>query len=135
MNNKDQMRATNDGPRFDLEDRLLDYAAMVIRFTESMLKSDAGRHVSGQLLRSGTAALEQQGETTTAESTKDFIHKMKVALKELRESMRWIKLAVRVPLIKDATATKKILAETDELIRIFVSSVRTARSNALRANR
>ncbi len=125
----------NSGGKFDLEDRLLDYAAEIIRFTESMVKSDAGRHVSGQLLRSGTAPLAHQGEASSAESTKDFVHKMKVALKELRETLRWIKLVVRVPLIKETTKAEKLLTETDELIRIFVSSIRTARSNALRAER
>jgi len=98
-----------------------------------MVKSDAGRHVGGQLLRSGTAPLAHQGEATSAESTKDFVHKMKVALKELRESMRWIKLVVRVPLIKETAKTNRLLGETDELIRIFVASIRTAKTNALRA--
>ncbi len=121
--------------KFDLEDRLLDYAAEVIRFIESLVKSEAGRHVSGQLLRSGTAPLAHQGEATSAESTKDFIHKMKVALKELRESLRWIKLVVRIPLIKETTSAEKLPTETDELIRIFVTSIRTAKSNALRSER
>lgn len=131
------MNTKNDGSKiaggkFNLEERLLDYAAEVIRFTESLIKSDAGRHVSGQLLRSGTAPLAHQGEATSAESTKDFVHKMKVALKELRESMRWIMLTERVPLIKETAKAEKLLAETDELIRIFVASIRTARTNALR---
>ena len=119
--------------KYDLEDRLLDYAAEVIRFTEGMMKTDAGRHVAGQLLRSGTAPLAHQGEAQAAESSKDFIHKMKVALKELRESCRWLKLARRVPLTKDTEHANALLAETDELIRIFVASVRTARQNAFKS--
>lgn len=118
-------------PKYDLEERLLGYAADIIRFCECMSKSDAGRHVSGQLLRSGTSPLAHQGEAQAAESSKDFIHKMKVALKELRESSRWIKLALRVPLTKDATKADALLSETDELIRIFVTSIRTARANSI----
>ncbi len=110
---------------------MLEYAANIIRFCECMIKSDAGRHVSGQLLRSGTAPLAHQGEAQAAESSKDFIHKMKVALKELRESSRWIKLALRVPLTKVVTKANELLSETDELIRILVTSIRTARANSL----
>jgi four helix bundle protein len=119
--------------KYDLEDRMLEYAADVIRFTDVMTKSDAGRHVAGQLLRSGTSPLAHQGEAQAAESSKDFIHKMKVALKELRESCRWLKLALRVPLTRDVSRGHKLLAETDELIRIFFASIRTAKGNSTRS--
>ncbi len=119
-------------PKYDLEERLLDYAVSIILFTESMDKSEAGRHISGQLLRSGTAPLGHQGEAVSAESPKDFIHKMKVGLKELRESLRWLKLTVRVPLVEHPSTAAPLLDETEQLIRIFVASVRTAKSNALR---
>ena len=128
------MRASdNVKPKFDLEERLLDFAVSIILFTESMVKTEAGRHIAGQLLRSGTAPLGHQGEAVSAESPKDFIHKMKVGLKELRETMRWLKLASRVPLIKNPADSKQLLDETDQLIRIFMASIRTAKSNALRA--
>ncbi|MCX6839659.1 MAG: four helix bundle protein [Verrucomicrobia bacterium] len=117
-------------PRYDLEERLLNYAADIIRFTESMLKTDSSRHVSNQLMRSGAAPLGHQGEAVSAESSKDFIHKMKVALKELRESDRWLKLSIRVPLIPAKVSAKPLLQETDELIRIFVASIKTAQRNA-----
>lgn len=126
------MGSADGRKKYDLEDRLLDYAAEVIRFTEGMMKTDAGRHVGGQLLRSGTAPLAHQGEAQAAESSKDFIHKMKVALKELRESCRWLKLARRVPLTKNTERVNSLLSETDELIRIFVASVRTAKQNSLK---
>lgn len=119
-------------PKYDLEERLLDYAASIILFTEGMIKTEAGRHIAGQLLRSGTASLGHQGEAVSAESPKDFIHKMKVGLKELRESLRWLKLAVRVPLVKNTDTALPVLDETEQLIRIFVASIRTAKSNALR---
>lgn len=120
-------------PRYDLEERLLDYAASIILFTESMLKTEAARHIAGQLLRSGTAPLGHQGEAVSAESPKDFIHKMKVGLKELRESLRWLKLSIRVPLIKNTDTALPVIDETEQLIRIFVASIRTAKSNALRS--
>lgn len=123
----------NQQPKFDLEERLLDFAVSIIQFTEGMHKTEAGRHIGGQLLRSGTAPLGHQGEAVSAESTKDFVHKMKVGLKELRETLRWLKLAIRVPLTKNPAGARPILNETDQLIRIFVASIRTAKSNALRS--
>ena len=78
----------NPQAKFDLEDRLLDFAVSIVLFTEGMHKTEAGRHIGAQLLRSGTAPLGHQGEAVSAESPKDFIHKMKVGLKELRETLR-----------------------------------------------
>ena len=128
------MSAKNDthDSRYDLEERLLNYAADIIRFTESMLKTDSGRHISNQLMRSGTAPLGHQGEAVSAESSRDFIHKMKVALKELREADRWLKLVTRVPLVPADVSAKPLLVETDELIRIFVASIKTAQRNVMK---
>ena len=79
-----------------------------------------------QLLRSGTSALPNHGEAQAAESREDFLHKMRLCLKELRETKRWLLLAQRVPLIKSPALLIPLLQETEELIRIFVASVRTA---------
>ncbi len=111
---------------YDLEDRLLEYAAAVIRFVERLPRSRAGNHVAGQLLRSGTSPLPNHGEAQAAESKDDFVHKLRICLKELRESHRWLRLAKRVPLIRPPTDVDPLLQETDELIRIFVSSIRTS---------
>jgi hypothetical protein len=70
---------------FDLEDRLLDYAAAMIRLVEELPKTRAGNHLASQLLRSGTCPLLNHGEAESVESPADFIHKLKVSLKELRE--------------------------------------------------
>src|SRR5438105_3948318 len=113
---------------FDLEDRLLDYAAAVIRLVEQLPKTRAGNHLAGQLLRSGTSPLPNHGEAESAESPADFIHKLKVCLKELRESKRWLRLVERVPLLAPEEV-QPALAETVELIRIFVASIRTALRN------
>lgn len=118
------MKAENKN--YDLESRLLDFAVDVIRFVEKMNKTDAGRHVGGQLLRAGTAPMAHHGEAQAAESNKDFVHKMRVALKELRETSRWLKVSGRVPLTANIAENQRLLQETDELIRIFFASVRTA---------
>jgi four helix bundle protein len=75
---------------------------MVIRLTEEMHETKAGNHVGGQLLRSGTSPLFNHGEAEAAESPRDFLHKMKICLKELRESKRALRLIAAVPLIRDA---------------------------------
>ena len=111
---------------YDLEDRLLEFAAAVIRFVERLPRSRAGNHVAAQLLRSGTSPLPNHGEAQAAESRDDFVHKLRICLKELRESHRWLRLARRVPLVEQPADVDHLLRETDELIRIFVSSIRTA---------
>ena len=120
--------------RYDLEDRLLEYGACVVRFVEEMTNSRAANHVGGQLLRSGTSPLFNHGEAQAAESPKDFVHKMKVCLKELRESRRALRLIKTVPLTSDPAGLDYLLQETDELTRIFVASIRTAEINKLREN-
>lgn len=111
---------------YDLEERLLEYAADIIKLVDKLPNTKAGNHVSSQLLRSGTAPLPNHGEAQAPESPRDFVHKMRVCLKELRESFRWLRLIVVVPLLKSLDETRDLLKETDELIRIFVTSIRTA---------
>ena len=119
---------------FDLEDRLLDYAAAIIRLAEELPKTRAGNHLASQLLRSGTSPLPNHGEAESAESPADFIHKLKVCLKELRETKRWLRLVMRVPLLP-TSAANPLLAETIELIRIFVASIRTTERHAVKPAR
>ena len=114
---------------YDLTERLLEYSASIILLDEKLPNTRAASHVGGQLLRSGTSPLFNHGEAQAAESTKDFIHKMKICLKELRESERALRLISKIPLISDSKAVNLLLAETDELIRIFVASIRTAQTN------
>ena len=111
---------------YDLEERLLEYAASIIRLVREMPKDREANHVAGQLLRSGTAPLPNHGEAEAAESPADFIHKLRVCLKELRETRRWLLLVQRVPLLENEETLRPVLAETGELIRIFVASIRTA---------
>ena len=111
--------------RYDLEERLLEYAERIIRLVEKLPDTRAGNHVAGQLLRSGTSALPNHGEAQAAESQWDFLHKLRICLKELRESLRWLRLVQRAPLLKPALV-EPLALETDELIRIFRSSIKTA---------
>lgn len=118
---------------FDLEDRLLDYAAAIIRLVEELRKTRAGNHVAAQLLRSGTSPLPNHGEAESAESPADFILKLKVCLKELRETKWWLRLVLRIPALPES-AVDPLLCETVELIRIFVGSIRTAEKRNNRPN-
>lgn len=111
---------------YDLEDRLLRFSASIIQVTDEMDNSRAGNHVASQLLRSGTSSFPNHGEAQAAESLKDFVHKLKICLKELRESWRWLRLIREVPLTNNVESVKDLIRETDELIRIFSASIRTA---------
>lgn len=114
---------------YDLEERLLDYSARIIRLVDRLPRTQAGNHVGAQLLRSGTSPLPNHGEAQAAESANDFVHKLKICLKELGESFRWLRLIQRVPLMR-AALVQPLMEETDELIRIFVQSIKTARSKS-----
>ena len=117
-----------DEKLYDLEERLLEYAARIVRLSDSLKGSQSKTHISNQLLRSGTAALAHHGEASAAESNKDFIHKLKIGLKELRETTRWLKLIHRVPLVDKPNLIEPLIKETDELERIFAASIRTLKS-------
>ncbi len=111
---------------YDLEDRLIDFAVRIIRLTEALPNTKAGTHVAGQILRSGTSPAPNYGEAQSAESAADFIHKLKIALKELRETLIWLKIISRASMIKSATLLAPLLQETDQLIAILFASVKTA---------
>ena len=125
----------NGNRKYDLEVRLLEFASAVIDLSEQLPDSRAGNHVAGQILRSGTSPYPNHGEAEDAESREDFIHKLKVCLKELRETRRWARLIQRKSWVKDKTTLLFILSEADELIRIFFSSIQTARRNLLNESR
>ena len=114
--------------KYDLEDRLLDYAARIIHLMDALPRSRAAGHVADQLLRSGTSPLSNHGEAQAAESSDDFIHKLSVVLKELKESRRWLRLIVKAQLVKDTRCVEPLLVETEELTRIFGASIHTARA-------
>lgn len=114
--------------KFDLEDRLVDFAVLILETAEELPKSYAGIHLSKQITRSGTAPALLYGEAQAAESRSDFVHKMKIALKELRETFVCLKIIHKKKLITTATI-KQVAIENNELISIFVKSVSTAKKN------
>jgi four helix bundle protein len=116
-------------PRFDLEDRFLKFSARIIRLVDALPNTRAANHVAGQLLRCGTSPYGNHGEVEAAESRKDFVHKLKVCLKELKETRRWLRLIAKSALLP-VPKMAPILSETEELIKIFFSSIRTAERNA-----
>jgi four helix bundle protein len=114
---------------FDLEDRLIDFAVRIIQLAEPLPKTKAGKHVAGQLIRCGTSPAPNYGEAQGAESRSDFIHKMKIGLKELRETKVWLKLIVKANLIKPVSKLELLIDENDQMISIFFTSIKTAKEN------
>ena len=112
--------------KYNLENRLLEFSVKIIKIVDQLPNSRVGNHIAGQLVRSGTSPYPNHGEAQAAESPKDFVHKLRISLKELRETQRWLKLIRRVPLLKQPEKIDVVLYETEELIKIFVSSIRTA---------
>ena len=115
--------------KYDLDERLIDFAVLVINITGSLHNTRAGNHISGQLVRSGTSPALHYGEAQSAESRADFIHKLKILLKELRESSNAMRIIKKAVLTDNMEIVEKGLIECNELISIFVKSVGTAKKN------
>ena len=115
--------------KFDLEERLIDFSVKIIEISSALPATKAGVHLGGQLVRSGTASALIYGEAQSGESRKDFIHKMKIALKELRETFICLKIIKRSGMLKEQSVMEKTLIENNELISIFVKSIETAQRN------
>ena len=101
---------------YDLEERLIDFAVRIIRMAESLPKTRVGNHIAGQLIRCGTSPAPNYGEAQSAESRADFVHKMKVCLKELRETRVWLLMIVRAKLITPVSKLESLIDENNELI-------------------
>jgi len=114
-----------------LEERLIQFAIDVILLCKKIDKSFASEHLAKQLIRSITSSALNYGEARSGESTRDFLHKMKICLKELRESKINMKIQKGARLITDVNLLDKLIKENDELISIFVASIKTA-SNKLK---
>ncbi|MGP8214545.1 MAG: four helix bundle protein [Bacteroidia bacterium] len=115
--------------KFDLEERLIDFAVLIIEVSESLNTTPAGKHISGQIVRSGTSPALHYGEAQSAESRADFVHKLKVLLKELRETLVGLKITKRVGLTNKMEIVDKGIIECNELIAIFNKSIETAKKN------
>jgi four helix bundle protein len=115
--------------KFDLEERLIDFAVLIVEICENMKDTKSSNHLAGQLIRSGTSPALNYGEAQGGESRKDFIHKIKIVLKELRESYVCLKIIYRSKLCKSEEKMKLAMNENNELISIFVKSAETAQKN------
>ncbi len=109
----------------DIQERLIDFAVRTVRLCASLPRTQAARHVSGQLLQSGTAPAAHYAEARGAESTKDFVHKLRICLKELNESHIWLQIIQRSEMIL-ATKLAELIQECGELSRIINASISTA---------
>ena len=114
---------------------MLQFAAAVIDVSEKLPNTRAGNHLAGQFLRSGTSPYGNHGEAQAPESAEDFIHKMKICLKELRETFRWARLIDRKQWLGRDAQLAFVLRESDELIRIFKASIQTAERNRTNTRR
>jgi four helix bundle protein len=110
----------------DLEERLVDFAVRIIKLAASLPKSPAGKHVAGQIMRSGTSPAPNYGEARGAESHADFVHKVRVVLKELNETSIWLRIIGRSNMLPESLIID-ITVENKELCRIFASTLATAR--------
>jgi four helix bundle protein len=109
-----------------LEERLIDFAVRIVILSANLPKTAAGKHVAGQILRSGTSPAPNYGEARGAESHADFVHKLGIVLKELNETSIWLRIIDRSQLLRKELI-KDIIGENTELCRIFTSSLKTAR--------
>ena len=114
---------------FDLEDRLVDFSCRVIEVVEALPSTRAGNYIAGQLIRCGLAPSLLYGEAQSAESRMDFIHKMKIVLKELKETRVCSKIITKSIMIKPVDRLKNIKSENEQLISIIAKSIDTAKKN------
>lgn len=112
----------------ELEDRLVDFAVRIVRLSAALPRTAAGRHIAGQILRSGTSPAPNYAEARGAESTADFIHKIRIVFKELNETLIWLRVIHRSQLLKYELISE-ILDENLELCRIFSTTLKTAKRN------
>lgn len=115
--------------KYDLESRLIEFSVQIIALVEAMPSSKAANHLAGQLLRSGTSPALNYAEAQGGESKNDFIHKIKIVLKELRETQVCLKIIHKAKLFKSEDELNMVLKEAAELVAIFAKSAKTAESS------
>jgi four helix bundle protein len=112
----------------ELEERLIDFAVRIIKLSANLPRTPAGKHIAGQILRSGTSPAPNYGEARGAESHADFVHKLRIVLKELNETSIWLRMIARSQLLREELIAD-IGGENRELCRIFTASLKTASSS------
>lgn len=125
-------RASEKQSRADaLEERLIDFAVRIIRLSSSLPRTVAGRHIGSQIMRSGTSPAPNYGEARGAESHADFVHKLRIVIKELNETSIWLRTIERSQMLKKESLTQ-LINENKELSRIFMASIKTARTRKMK---
>lgn len=118
--------------KYDLNERLVDYAAMIIQLYDKITKSQAGQYLADHhMMRAGISPSLHYGEAQSAESRKDFIHKLGILIKELRESLNAMKVIRKANLMNDSKLLDDVIKECIELISIFNKSIETAKKNSV----
>jgi four helix bundle protein len=115
--------------KFDLEERLINYSVLITKIVENIKSTKAGNHYAGQLIRSGSSPALNYAEAQSGESRKDFVHKLKIVLKELRETSVCLRIINKSNLYENSEHIQEAFIETNELISIFVKSIETAKAN------
>lgn len=110
----------------ELEERLIDFAVRIVKLSAHLPRTAAGKHIAGQILRSGTSPAPNYGEARGAESIADFIHKVRIVLKELNETSIWLRVIRRSNMLRSELILD-IIGENKELCQIFAKTVKTAR--------
>ena len=113
---------------YDLQDRLIDLAVRISTVCDGLPSTRVAKHVAVQLVRCGTAPAPLHAEASAAESRKDFVHKLRLCLKELRETMTWLRYLQRLG-IGEESELDQAIADTDRAIAIVFTSIRTATRN------
>ena len=121
-----------DVTSYGLEDRLVRFGAIACQLGDRLPRTPLGQHTALQLARSSTSTFANYGEVQSAESRRDFIHKLGICLKELRETRTWLKFIKRMAL-SPVESVDPTLQECDELLAILATSLRTARRNGRRS--
>lgn len=117
----------------DIEQRLLEFAVRVGKAVDALPDTRLGRHIAGQLVRSGTSPAPNYAEACAAESKRDFIHKLAIVLKELRESNVWIRMVVKSELLPEQRL-ERLHDECEQLCKIIAKSLVTAKSSQSQQN-
>jgi len=114
----ENIKMKNYNKRIDISERFLDFGVNIIGVVSKLNNNQVSNHITNQLMRSATSAGANYEEACGAESKKDFIHKMQLVLKELRETLFWLKLLKKSKLISTKNI-EEVLIEADELVKII----------------
>ena len=123
---EDQVERNQQLRANELEARLIDFAVRIVRLSSNLPRTAAGKHIAGQIMRSGTSPAPNYGEARGAESRADFVHKLAIVLKELNETSIWLRIIGRSGLLRESLIVQ-LVQENNELCKILTASLKTAR--------